>query len=85
MSKEMAVITLGVWTLLVPYLGVPGSVRTVILVLTGIAIAIVGFLLRAEALNRTARLESRNSSYVESVPQEKTPQNFAEHGISSLN
>lgn len=52
MSKEMTIVALGIWVMVVPYLGVPGSWRTVILVLTGVGIAIVGFLLRGEALSR---------------------------------
>ena len=77
MSREMAVIALGVWVILIPYLGVPGGARTVLLVLTGIAIAVLGFLLRADTVGRTpshdgrrARHSRGRASFVESVPAE---------------
>jgi hypothetical protein len=54
MSKEMTVIALGILVVVTPYLGIPGTWKTVILVLTGAAIAGIGFLLRGETLARQA-------------------------------
>jgi len=50
MSKEMLVIALGAWVIVLPYLGVYRSWLTVLLVLTGIALMVVGFLLRGEII-----------------------------------
>jgi hypothetical protein len=87
MSKEMTIIALGIWIIITPYLGVPGSWRTVLLVLSGLGIAVTGFLLRGESIARGAG--SRTSrSYVESPA---TPQSLHEpahedsQGINSLN
>lgn len=55
MSKEMSVIVLGIFVALIPYLGIPGTWRTVLLVATGSAIAILGFLLRGEAISQGTR------------------------------
>ncbi len=55
MSKEMAVIALGIWVIVIPYLGVPGSWRTIILILTGLGIVSLGFFLRAQVLARGGR------------------------------
>jgi hypothetical protein len=52
MSKEVLVIVLGVSTALAPFLGLPGDWRTVLIVLLGIALIVVGFFLRSEALER---------------------------------
>ncbi len=52
MSKETIVAVLGIWVIVVPYLGFPSSWKTVIFVLSGFAVMIVGFFLRAEALAR---------------------------------
>jgi len=82
MSKEMMVIALGVWIIVVPYLGVPGTWRTAILVITGIVIAIVGFLLRGEALLGGTR-RTENQSFVEHIPQPRHDE--SQKGISSLN
>lgn len=70
MSKEMLVIALGVWTVVVTQLGIPSSWKMLLFVATGVAIAAVGFLLRGEAIGRrpknTKDARVSGSSYVES-------------------
>jgi len=44
----MGIIVLGFWVIIVPYLGIPASWRTVLLVLAGAAVALLGFLLRGQ-------------------------------------
>jgi hypothetical protein len=74
MSKEMLIIVLGVLVVLTrTVLGIPGSWQTVVLVFTGLAIAVIGFLLRGEAISRSAtrpQRPERSSSYsfVENQP-----------------
>jgi len=91
MSKQTSIIVLGVWVLIVPYLGVPGSWRTVFLVLSGAAIAILGFLLRGEATAKGLSAHKTRSgrtshSFVEHIPPavEESPEP-AKEGINSLN
>lgn len=88
MSKEMSLIALGVWVIVVPYLGIPGSWRTALLVLTGLGIAAIGFLLRNESLSRGIESSDRHP-FVESTPAAPAPAPVAavpEHsGITSLN
>jgi hypothetical protein len=83
MSKEMTVIVLGVWIVVVPYLGIPGSWRTVILVLSGIGIAAVGFMLRAEALSRGGS-RARHRPFVENFDMPPPTMHEQKEGISSL-
>lgn len=80
MSKEMLVIALGVWTSVLTQLGIPGSWKLALLFLTGIAIALLGFLLRGEALSRGTN-GARSASFVESTG----PKHHDEEGIGSLN
>jgi hypothetical protein len=87
MSKEMTVITLGIWIIVVPYLGVPGSWRTTLIVLTGVGLIVLGFFLRAEALSRGPRRGSSHS-FVENSPsstQEHLPHHEHKEGIGPLN
>ena len=89
MSKEMTLIVLGLWIVVVPYLGVPGSWRTAILILSGLAIALVGFLLRAEGLARKG-VRSAHHPFVENFPAEPEsetllPVHDRKEGITSLN
>lgn len=98
MSKEMLVIILGVWIVVVrTLLGVPGSWQTALIIVSGIALVVIGFLLRGEALSRSAAPRSgnpRNYSFVESLPTGQAgaptmPEAPATHeykeGITSLN
>lgn len=66
MSKETWVIAAGIWLLMVPYLGIPGSWRTTVLVLTGALLILLGFFLRAEVLRRTSR-RSADHPFVENT------------------
>jgi hypothetical protein len=93
MSKEMTVIVLGLWVAVLPYLGIPGDWRTILLLLSGLGIAVIGFLLRGEALSHGTRPHERNS-FVESgqpaqagQPHPAMPYENArkEEGINSLN
>lgn len=52
MSKEVSVIILGLITAATPFLGLPGSWRTALIVVLGIALASLGFFLRREVLAR---------------------------------
>ena len=63
MSKELGVILLGFSIIIITQLGVPGSWRTALLVVAGVAIASLGFFLRAEALARGRG--GRNTHFIE--------------------
>lgn len=64
MSKEMTVIALGVWLVVLTQLGIPGSWRTVLLVLTGLGLMVLGFLLRIEA-TRDGMRHTDHGTFVE--------------------
>ncbi len=93
MSKEMLVIALGVWVILVrTMLGIPGEWQTVLLIASGVALAILGFLLRGEAISRAqvSRPASRQSYPFVETPAPAEPQPAPEthehkEGITSLN
>ena len=87
MSKEMMVIVLGFWIIAVrTLLGLPGNWQTFLFIVTGVALAVIGFLLRGEALGRarpTAALHKKSSySFVES---DAPLMHENKEGITSLN
>lgn len=88
MSKETTVVVLGVWAVVLPYLGVPRTWLTMLLVLTGLGLIVLGFLLRAEMLSRGARRNPHNH-FVEHMPHGETPVAQESHErkerINSLN
>jgi len=92
MSKEMAVIASGIWVAVIPYLGIPGSWRTILTMLTGLVIVSLGFFLRAEVLSRGSH-RSRHHLFVENLPAGQASSanadsqyaNEHKEGIHSLN
>ncbi len=92
------VIALGLWIIVVrTLLGIPGHWQTFLFIVTGVALAVLGFLLRGEALSRAmgprdSRTErSGTYSFVENNTTSKlsntSTANSHEHkeGITSLN
>jgi len=73
MSKEMGVVALGVWVVVMPYLGIYRSWLTILMVLTGTALMIVGFLLRGEAITR-----EHQQQHVQEKPRRKSRVTFQE-------
>jgi hypothetical protein len=70
MSREMAIIALGIWVLILPHLGVPRSWLVVITTLTGIAIIAIGLYLRAAMISRGARRSSHHPFIENSAMQD---------------
>ena len=64
MSREMAIVVLGLWVIALPHLGVPHSWLVVITTLTGLIIITMGLYLRAKHLGSSARRNS-HSPFVE--------------------
>jgi hypothetical protein len=99
MSKEMSIIALGVWVIIMPYLGIYRSWLTILMVLTGIALMIIGFLLRGKTIveenhstphNNIPRAPRRprksHVTFEESVPAATEDYSSADHStIGSLN
>ncbi len=52
MSKETGVIAIGIWVFVLPFLGIPGSWKEMLFILTGAGLAALGFFLRTEAISR---------------------------------
>ncbi len=77
---------LGVAVLLVPYLGVPASWKSVLLVVIGFVLLMVGFFLRTEALARGGKT-SRSHTFVENSLHAAPPQSShdRQERIGSLN
>lgn len=89
------VIALGLWIIVIrTLLGVPGSWQTFLFIVTGVALAVIGFLLRGEALSRAAARPAERTqraaaySFVDSTPESSpvaAPAHDHKEGITSLN
>lgn len=92
----MSIIALGVWVIIMPYLGIYRSWLTILMVLTGIVLMVLGFLLRGEAIakehhdlppNPKAPRRPRKShvTFEESVPVVSHDYSSDHSTIGSLN
>lgn len=68
MRKEMAVMMLGVWVALLPFLGIPRRWDNAILLITGALIVMFGFILRKQALDRARYQSRRADTFAENAP-----------------
>jgi hypothetical protein len=87
MSKELTVVALGVWVIIVPFLGVPSSWREWILLATGLALVLLGLMLRATEISRGTK-RGGHHTFVENSATD-TLEHISEHArkerITSLN
>jgi hypothetical protein len=63
MSKEMTIICLGLFVIVLPYLGIYRSWLTLFMVLTGLILIAIGFLLRGEAMSREHEDDHRSHNH----------------------
>jgi hypothetical protein len=73
MSRDMTLIVLGLLTIVIPYTGFPSSWRTLLLVLIGLAVAVIGFLMRGQTLSKPKKTTEQHSSFQESVRPAQEP------------
>lgn len=86
MSKEMTIICLGLWVIVLPFLGIYRSWLTLFMILTGLALIALGFVLRGEALEREHdHSDSRHHSFNKSGSVEQDYSSQDHNGFSSLN
>ena len=73
MTKETGLIILGSIVALTPFIGIPGSWKTIIFIIVGILIAVFGFLLRLHRIIQLRNMLSKKGrqadSYVENSVQ----------------
>jgi hypothetical protein len=84
MSKEVGIIVLGIWIIIIPYLGVPDSWRTLLLVLSGLIAIALGFLLRSEGLSHGVRPHETHP-FVENMPPHQPPGGTERHELTPHN
>jgi hypothetical protein len=75
MTKDLGIITLGIFIALLPFLGLPHAWDTALLVLSGLSVATLTFLLRRDFFFYVERLRRRS--------RERTADTYVENGIQS--
>lgn len=73
MTKKRALIILGVFIAIVPFLGIPREFREVLTVLAGLTVAVLAFLLK----RRLQAEAMRNDTFVQNGPTPNAPPNLS--------
>ena len=68
MRKELAVMLLGAWIALEPFLGFPRSWDEPMLLVSGLLLVLLGFLLRHNALERLKTQSRRTDTFAQNAP-----------------
>jgi len=61
MRKEKTLFIIGLWVIVLPFLGFPGLWKTIIFILTGLILIYLGYLFYMEAKNRLAKIEENQT------------------------
>lgn len=62
MKKRTIIVILGLWVALLPFLGLPGSWKKVILIVTGLAISIVASTRKKKTFQSASQVSSQSVS-----------------------
>lgn len=67
MRKERTLFILGLWIIVLPFSGFPSSWRTVLFVLTGLALVYLAYLFYLEAKARIPGDETKSYTFVDNI------------------
>lgn len=65
MKKENILIGLGLLVFILPFLGIPGNIKTVFYVGIGLSISVLALIVRSELLRMSTTQGKRTNSFVE--------------------
>lgn len=67
MRKEKTLFIIGLWIIVLPFLGFPGTWKTVILILTGLSLIYLGYLFYVEAKHYLSKNENQAKSFIDNM------------------
>jgi len=70
MRKERSLFTIGLWIILLPFLGFPGTWKIVLSILTGVVIIYMAYLYYLEVKERLSKIDDGAKSFVDNISNE---------------
>lgn len=67
MRKERTLLIIGIWVIILPFLGFPSLWKNVLFVVTGLMITYLAYLFNFEKKSRLSRIENRVKSFVDNI------------------
>jgi hypothetical protein len=71
MRKEKTLFIIGLWVIVLPFLGFPGSWKTILFVLTGLALVYLSYLFYMEVKARLAKSDNQTKSFIDNIEEKK--------------
>lgn len=68
MRKERTLLILGIWVMILSYLGFPSSWRSALFILTGLALVYLSYIFYKQAKARMPKDEGVMRSFVDNIP-----------------
>lgn len=67
MRKEKTLLIIGLWVIILPFLGFSISSKKVLFVITGVALFYLGYLFYLEAKNRLSKIVDHSKTFVDNI------------------
>lgn len=67
MRKEKTLFIIGLWVMVLPFLGFPKTWRTVLFVVTGVALVYLTYLFYMESKTRLTKSEDQAKTFVDNI------------------
>jgi len=67
MRKEKTLLIIGLWVIILPFLGFPNSWRKVLFFITGLAIIYIAYLFYLEVKVRLAKNKDQSKTFVDNI------------------
>lgn len=72
MRKEKTLFIIGLWVIVLPFLGFPGLWKTILFILTGLTLIYLGYLFYMEAKNRLIKIEENQGKlFVDNINEDR--------------
>lgn len=67
MRKEKTLLIIGLWVVVLPFLGFPSSWRAILYVLTGICLMYLSYLFYEETKARLSKIDNQTKSFIDNI------------------
>jgi len=67
MRKERTLFIVGIWVMILPYLGFPESWRKILFLITGIGLVYLGYLFYTQYKVRSAQEDNKIKSFIDNI------------------
>jgi len=71
MRKEKTLFILGLWIIILPFLGLPSLWKNILFAITGLMLFYLSYLFKYEAKSRIDKIENRAKTFVDSANNNK--------------